>query len=99
MRPLIRGLRRLAGEGGYVFEIRGVPTWDTNTHLDGQMKRSGLAVRNPVRGEQEGAIPAHVPPSHIKRYGQVVEQKFTGRLYVKKWIDNPGFVENGAKPN
>jgi hypothetical protein len=36
------------------------------------------------------AIPAQVPATKIKRCGQVVESA-SGKLYVKYWIDNPGF--------
>ena len=33
-----------AGEGGWVFEIRGVPTWDVNKHLEGRVPRVSARV-------------------------------------------------------
>jgi uncharacterized protein DUF4157 len=72
------------GEGGYVYEIRGVPTWDVNKALEGQVKVAGMPGHhrgNLMHGEGEYAIPAHVPPEKIKRWG-VVKKNSAGKLYV-----------------
>ena len=80
-----------AGEGGWVFQLRGVASWDVNKHLEGGMRRSGLRISNPVRGEQEHAVLAHVPAERILRYGRVSAHPATGRLVVKEWHDNPHY--------
>jgi hypothetical protein len=71
-----------AGEGGYVYEIRGVPTWNVNKNLEGRVPTGGGRFRgNLMHGENEYAIPARVPPEKIKRWG-VVKADPRGRLYV-----------------
>jgi len=80
-----------AREGGWVIQIADVPTWDANRHLEHQLNRSGLNLSNPVRGEVERLVPGYIPPQHIVRYGKVVEQEGTKRLYVKEWHNNPHF--------
>jgi hypothetical protein len=77
-----------AGEGGWVYEIRNVPTWDVNALLEGRVKTPEGFRGNLMVGEGESAIPARVTPDKIVRYGQVVESR--GRLYVKDWIDARG---------
>jgi hypothetical protein len=78
--------------GGWVFEIRGVPTWNVNKQLGGRVKRGTKFGGNLMCGEQEFAIVSEVPPERIKRYGQVVEDRM-GRLLVRDWIPNPLFKE------
>mmetsp|Transcript_49431 Transcript_49431/g.107070 ORF Transcript_49431/g.107070 Transcript_49431/m.107070 type:complete len:326 (+) Transcript_49431:209-1186(+) len=91
------GAAAWADEGGYVYEITCVPTWDVNEALEGRREKTWLAgekhfAGNLVNGEHEGAIPARVPPEHIKRYGKVVRSR-SGMLYVPRsqWVDNPRF--------
>lgn len=79
-----------AGEGGWVYDVRGVPTWDVNKALEGRVQTPGGFRGNLMRGENERAIPARVPPENIKRYGQVVSDS-QGRLLVRDWQDNPNF--------
>lgn len=80
-----------AGKGGWVYEIRGVPSWDVNSQLVGRVKGAGGAYRgNLMSGENEIAVPAEVPPQRIKAYGKV-EQGRSGRLFVKTWIENPAY--------
>lgn len=90
------GASAWADEGGFVYEITCVPSWDVNKHLQGRRMISDLAVGkqrfggNLVLGEHEHAIPARVPPEHIKRYGTVVTS-VSGVPFVPRssWVDNP----------
>ena len=90
------GAAAWADEGGYVYEITCVPSWDVNKHLQGRRMVSDLAVGaarfggNLAIGEHEHAIPAHVPPEHIKRYGSVVAST-SGVPFVPRnaWVTNP----------
>ena len=82
-----------AGKGGFVYEIRGVPTWDVNLLLEGRVF-NGMRYRgNLMYGENERAIPALIPPNFIKRWGKVKVLP-SGLLVVKKWHDNPRFRIN-----
>jgi len=83
-----------AGPGGWVYEIRGVPSWNVNRQLEGRVKTITSHYRgNLMHGENEIAIPAQVSPARIKAYGQVVEDSH-GRLFVRDWIQNPGFRQD-----
>jgi len=77
-------------EGGWVFEIRGVPTWNINSQLGGRVETPGGFRGNTMHGEQENAIVSKVPPEKIKRYGRVVEDSM-GRLLVREWTQNPTY--------
>lgn len=80
-----------AGKGGWVYEIRGVPSWNVNRQLEGRVKTiQGMYRGNLMHGENEIAIPARVPSERIKAYGQV-EEDSSGRLFVKTWIQNPDY--------
>jgi hypothetical protein len=79
-----------AGEGGWVYEIRGVPSWDVNVLLEGRVNVVGTWRGNLMHGEQEIAIPARVSPERIRAYGRV-EADAAGRLFVRQWILNPGY--------
>ena len=93
------GAAAWADEGGYVYELCCVPSWDVNRHTQGRRLVSDLAVpggqryaNNPALGEHEHAVPARVPAEHIKRYGRVV-MSARGLAYVPRsaWVDNPRF--------
>lgn len=90
------GAAAWADEGGHVFEICGVPTWNVNKHLEGRNSDfpPGTYGGNPMCGEQENAVPASVPPEHIRRYGRVVTSR-NGTPYVPQdsWVRNPKFDE------
>lgn len=82
-----------AGEGGWVYEIRGVPSWDVNVQLEGRVRTPiGTYRGNLMHGEQEIAVPAQVPSQRIKAYGRVVADG-AGRLAVRDWIPNPAYRE------
>lgn len=91
-----QGAAAWADEGGYVYEITCVPSWDVNKHVQGRRMVSDLAVgrarfgNNLALGEHEHAIPSRVPPEHIKRYGCVVASA-AGVPFVPRaaWVDNP----------
>ena len=90
------GAAAWADEGGYVYEITCVPSWDVNKHLEGRRLVADLAIGrqrfrgNLVIGEHEHAIPSRVPREHIKRCGRVVAST-AGVLFVPRssWVDNP----------
>ncbi len=78
-----RGAAYWAGEGGYVYEVRRVPTWDVNKNLQGRVATGGGEYRgNLMHGEGEYAIPSRVPPEKIVRWG-VVKDSGGDRLYVE----------------
>ena len=99
------GAASWADEGGYVYELCCVPSWDVNKHTQGRRLVSDLAVPggqryadNPAFGEHEHAVPARVPTEHIKRYGRVVISA-GGMAYVPRsaWVDNPHFNQAFCK--
>ncbi len=79
-----------AGVGGWVFEIRHIPTWDVNTLLEGRVRTAFGYRGNLMRGENELAIPAHIPLPFIKKWGKVT-RSYTGKLRVKEWHNNPSY--------
>jgi hypothetical protein len=79
-----QGAAAWAGEGGYVYEIRRIPTWGVNRALEGRVKTPEGFGGNIMHGENEYVIPARVPASSIVRCGLVKMDKM-GRLYVD-WI-------------
>jgi hypothetical protein len=86
-----QGAAYWAGEGGWVYQIEGVPTWSVNAALEGRVPVAGVGYTgNILVIENEGAIPARVLPSNIKRAGQA-ELDSLGRPIVRTWIDNPNF--------
>lgn len=80
-----------AGEGGWVYDVAHVPTWDVNLELEGRCPMpDGSFKGNLMVGENEYAIPAAVSPEHIRRWGKV-EADPAGHLIVHTWHDNPAF--------
>jgi hypothetical protein len=80
-----------AGAGGWVYDIPNVPSWDVNVLLEGRVSVAGLRFRgNLMSGEMEIAIPARILPEQIRAFG-VVEESAAGRLFVRRWIANPGY--------
>lgn len=80
-----------ADEGGYVYEIRGVPGWEVNTALEGRVaKPDGTFRDNLMSGELETAIPAKVPGKFICRVGRPSLSN-SGRLIIRStdWVVNP----------
>ena len=69
--------------GDYVYEVRGMPTWDINQVMQGQVRTPGGFRGALMPGELESAIPARVPLANIVRWGKVVEVR--GRLTVLEW--------------
>lgn len=99
------GAASFAGEGGCVYEVTCLPSWDVNKHLMGRVRRASTAdgggtvgvggVRyggNAVLGEHEHAVASRIPPSHIRRYGRVVRSA-GGTLFVPRaaWTENPAW--------
>lgn len=64
-----------AGVGGLVFEITGVPGWDTTLH-------AAQAVQIQGRREAETAILRRVPAEAIKRIATVNQRTRGGRTYL-----------------
>ncbi len=80
-----------ADKGGWVYKIVGVGGWDVNAQLNGRVAKLSGYRGNLMSGEAEIAIPAQVPAKFIKAYGKV-QQNSQGKLYVRDWVPNPGFV-------
>ena len=81
-----------AGEGSWVYDVRGVPTWDLEAALAGRVQRADGTFRGSLMHEAEAAIPAQTPLECIERWGQVQESS-TGKLYVRPntWVANPRY--------
>jgi hypothetical protein len=78
-----------ADKGGYVYQVKGVPTWNVNKALQGRVPTGGGTFRgNLMHGENEYVIPAHVPPEKITRWG-VVKANPRGWLYVEWQTGKP----------
>ena len=62
-----------ADEGGWVYELDGVPHWNVNAHLEGKVKKlDGTGFQgNAMAGETEFAVSSNIPIECIKRWGQV----------------------------
>lgn len=80
-----------ADKGGWVYRIEGVGGWDVNAQLNGRIANPLGYRGNLMSAEAEIAIPAQVPAQFIKAYGNV-QQDSQGRLFVRDWVPNPGFV-------
>jgi hypothetical protein len=83
-----QGAASWAGEGNWVYHIDGLPSWDTNSLLEGRVRTPGGYRGNVMCGEGEHSIPARVPPQFIKEYGRV-ELNSRGKPWVRTWIENP----------
>lgn len=79
-----------AGEGGWVYQVSGVPTWGVNSELEGRVKTGNGLYRGNLMSEAEGAFPAQTPLECLERWGRVVESA-SGRLYVRDWVPNPRY--------
>lgn len=77
-----------AGEGGWVYQVSGVPTWGVNSELEGRVKTGNGFYRGSLMSEAEGAFPAQTPLECLERWGRV-GQSGSGRLYVRDWVPNP----------
>ncbi|MBI5209445.1 MAG: hypothetical protein HY927_05660 [Elusimicrobia bacterium] len=81
-----------ADDGGWVYDIRGVPTWDLNTDLDGRVRRPDGTYRgNLMHGEAEQAVPAHIPLECIRRWGQVASHNGSPYVPHDGWRENPRY--------
>jgi len=89
-----QGAADWAGEGGYVYEIRNVPTWHLEQALEGQIRDpAGTFGRQlVVKPELESVVPGRIPPECIVRAGKVSALP-DGRLVVRPgdWIANPNY--------
>jgi len=94
-----------AGAGGYVYEIDGVPLWDTQKLLDpfvertrhyGGLPNGRMVVDVVVRGECEFATARNIPRERIKGCWLVVETA-NGRLIRER--DDKGEFIFRANPN
>ncbi len=93
-----QGAARWADVGGWVYEIRGVPTWDVKKALQGRVEGAPYQFRGEIMPQEgEYAVPARIPLENIKRYGQVV-QDAAGRLKVVDWHDNPKYKPPQPQP-
>lgn len=87
------GAAHWAGEGGWVYDIRGVATWDVNALLEGRRAVAGGLGGfggNLMVGELESAIPARVPATSIRGAYPVVEGR-GGSLRLGPFEANPNY--------
>lgn len=86
------GAAAWADEGGWVYELHGVPTWDVNGDLEGRVETAGGWRGNLMHGEHEQAVPAKIPIECIVRWGQV-SSSANGTPYVRSssWTPNPRY--------
>lgn len=82
-----QGAAYWADEGGWVYEIRHVPTWDVNLLLEGRVDAAGGYRGNIMSMESEAAIPAKIPLYCIKKWGKV-STSMAGKLFVPEWDIN-----------
>jgi hypothetical protein len=87
----LAGAALWASEGGWVYDIRHVPTWNANMQLQGRCEKEVGYADNLLSGELELVIPGYIPPEKIRRYGQV--EVLHGIACVRHWHDNPKFRE------
>lgn len=85
-----QGAASWAGEGNWVYRIRGMPSWDANTLLEGRVRTISGFRGNKMHGEGEHSLPARIPPGYIMECGRV-ELDPKGRPRVGEWIQNPNF--------
>lgn len=74
---------------GWAYEIRGVPVWELNQHLEGRIPGplGGFRSSRPgTSGEVESVFEAHVPLQYIQRVWRVT--KIEGKVYTEEldWI-------------
>ena len=81
-----------AGEGGWVYEVKGVPTWDVNATLEGRVQGPDGKYRGNRWSELESAFPARTPAECIERWGQAKEG-LSGKIQVMPgdWVANPRY--------
>jgi hypothetical protein len=65
-----------AGVGGWVYHITNWPGYDINSLLSMQIPDGRGGFRGPhMVGEQEVALPARIPMSHISKIGRVRQKR------------------------
>lgn len=84
------GAAHWAGEGGWVYKIEGVPTWDVNRLLEGRRMTPGGFAGNLMVGEMESVVPARVPGRNIQGAYPVIEGR-GGTLRLGPFEPNPHF--------
>jgi hypothetical protein len=82
-----------AGEGGWVYEVDGVPAWDVNANLEGRVKMpDGSFGSNLMQGEAKQALLGGVPKERIRgAYPIEKHQRLPNRLQKGKFIPNPNY--------
>ncbi|CRM19842.1 hypothetical protein [Pseudomonas sp. 24 E 13] len=72
--------------GGWVYELDNIPGWNVEKLLNGKVPTVSGFTGAPYPGEMEGAIDSRIPPSMIRRAGQVI--KLRRFLTVSEWTIN-----------
>lgn len=85
-----QGAARWADVGGWVYQIDGMPSWDANRLLQGRVRGPGGFGGNPVSGELEHLIPAHVPTERIRGYYPVLQGRGTS-VRLGTFVPNPNY--------
>jgi Domain of unknown function (DUF4157) len=88
------GLPRDAAQWGeWVYEIEGMPAWDTAKILQGKIKVAGVGEHRGVlmHGEVEHSIPGEIPLKNIVRFGRSVQ---VGKgVGVREWFTWDTYTE------
>lgn len=84
-----QGAAYWAGDGGWIYEIEEVPSWNVEKELEGKVPIPGGYGNCPIPAELESAIPASVAPDRViqaftVRSGRVIHGN---QMYlVSPWI-------------
>lgn len=86
------GPGQFAGEGGFVYEIDGVPGWDVNKLLEGRVANAVTGYGgSPFTSEVETTILGHVPSSRIRGVYTIRTSRGL-HLIPGRRTDNPNYV-------
>jgi hypothetical protein len=84
------GAAHWAGEGGWVYQIDGTPSWDANQLMQGRVRTPGGFGGNPMRGELESLVPAGIPRERIRGAYPVVAGRGTS-VRLGPFQNNPNY--------
>lgn len=92
--PEGQGAGAWAGEGGWVYRIDRVPSWNVNQLLEGRIRTPGGFRGNLMAGEGESAILANVPKERIVEAYPIILRG--GVLRPGEPIKNPNYIPHGG---
>ncbi len=87
-----RGAGRWAEDGGWVYQIDGMPSWDMNASLEGRVPRpDGTYGGNPMPGEHEHAMLGGVSRERI--VAAIPIREVNGKLVKGAPVPNPNYAK------